>query len=59
MGICNASKETSEISDTCSTDAKYFVYEDAVDKVKESVLHIYLVKISQKKTQIHYVVEIV
>ena len=28
MGICNASKETSEISDTCSTDAKYFVYED-------------------------------
>ena len=28
MGICNASKETSEISDTCSTDAKYFAYED-------------------------------
>ena len=26
MGICNASKETSEISDTCSTSSKYFTY---------------------------------
>ena len=29
MAICNASKETSEISDTCPTDDSYFIYGEA------------------------------
>ena len=33
MGICNASKETSEISDTCSTDSSYFYYQEAEDGI--------------------------
>ena len=43
MAICNASKETSEISDTCPTDDSYFIYGEAeinvivkeVDKCKK------------------------
>ena len=33
MGICNASKETSEISDTCSTDSSYFYYQEVEDGI--------------------------
>ena len=33
MGICNASKETSEISDTCSTDSSYFNYQEVEDGI--------------------------
>ena len=43
MAICNASKETSEISDTCPTDDSYFIYGESeinvivkeVDKCKK------------------------
>ena len=33
MGICNASKEVSEISDTCSTDSSYFYYQEVEDGI--------------------------
>ena len=33
LAICNGTKTSVELSDTCSTDAKYFAYVEVVDKV--------------------------
>ena len=33
LAICNGTKTSVELSDTCSTDAKYFAYVEIVDKV--------------------------